>query len=407
MLIPVLAFFAYITAYLGRINLSITIPYLQNELGYSKTALGILASGFFCTYAIGQLINGVLGDRINVRFFVALGLLVAGIGNIGFALCGTFPLMLLAWAANGYFQSMLWGPLLRAISESVPQKKLYFSMSMMAISPIIGHFLAYVLAGQLSLTAGWETAFLVPGILLIIMAAIWYRTVPKTLRSGINEDKNRHKPASANIQTAGRELIRFIIQSKLYLMLLLGILIGIIKEGLTLWGPVIFIEMYSLEMEKMVLIMSFMPLANLLFILLGGLLIRKFFKNEKYAILMFLLLAILPTVLIWQVNNPAFLLAVISFYGLMASVYTVNNQIVTFLPLNFKESGKVSTAAGTIDSSIYLGAVIAGPLIGTASETFGWNGIFAGILFLCVAALLPVLFLLRTGKKSDTTAEIA
>jgi len=404
MFVPVLSFSVYITAYLGRINLSITIPYLQNELGYSKAVLGLLASGFFCTYAVGQLINGILGDRIQVRFFVTIGLLVAGISNIAFGIIRSFPLMFLAWSANGYFQSMLWGPLLRGISESVPHNKLRQAMLLMSISPIVGHFAAYILAGQLAIFWKWEIAFLIPGVLLIAAALSWYWIMPRIAEK---IKKDRTDTTAVNVKKFSiKQLAVFFISKKLHLMVLLGIFVGIIKEGLTLWSPVFFIESYSMEMDKMIYIMSFMPLVNLVFILLGGLLIKKCFPDENYTILLFLIFTLLPVILIWKIENMIFPLVVLCFYGLMASIYTVNTQMVSFFPINFRDNGQVSSSAGIIDSSIYLGAVIAGPLIGMASEKYGWNGMFLGIMGICLAAFVPVFFLLKKTsiEKNNATA---
>jgi hypothetical protein len=82
----ILSWFVYALVYLGRINFSIALPYLQQEYAYTKTSLGLIASGFFISYAAGQFINGILGDRFNPRHFIAAGLLASGLQNIGF--CG-------------------------------------------------------------------------------------------------------------------------------------------------------------------------------------------------------------------------------------------------------------------------------------------------------------------------------
>jgi OPA family glycerol-3-phosphate transporter-like MFS transporter len=172
--ICVSAWLVYILVYFGRINLSIVIPWLQDECGYSKTSLGLLASGFFIAYGGGQFINGVLGDRFNARYFVSIGLVTAGICNICFSVITVFPVMFVCWTLNGYFQSMLWGPLLRAISNSVPPQKQSRAISLMATSPIIGYLLSYTLIGKLAISLGWRSAFFVPGILLPAAAALWF-----------------------------------------------------------------------------------------------------------------------------------------------------------------------------------------------------------------------------------------
>jgi len=138
--IPVLSWFLYVTVYFGRLNFSIAIPLLQNESGYSKTALGFLAAGFFAAYAAGQFINGIAGDRMKARYFISAGLAAAGISNLLFCIFPVFPVMFLAWTANGYFQSMIWGPMLRTIAECVPAEKLNRTKLFISTSPGTGYF---------------------------------------------------------------------------------------------------------------------------------------------------------------------------------------------------------------------------------------------------------------------------
>jgi OPA family glycerol-3-phosphate transporter-like MFS transporter len=390
------AWLVYILVYFGRINLSIAIPLLQNSYGYSKTSLGLLASGFFAAYAGGQMINGILGDRFSVRYFVSFGLVTSGICNICFAVIGSFPVMFVCWTLNGYFQSMLWGPLLRVISDSESPQKRHRALSLMSTSPVAGYLLSYILVGKLAVSAGWRAAFIIPGILLLAAGSIWFWRMKG---EGQKEGENPHPHAARPpLSFARGSLMDFIIKSRLYLVVVLGILTGIIKEGLSLWSPALFSETLSLDMEKVFFIMSFMPVANFLFVTLSLILNRKN-NDEMRIILLFVSASIFFASLLW-INGGAVLPVLIpAFYGLMAAVFTVNNLMVTYIPLHFIKDKRVSSAAGIIDSSFYLGAVIAGPVAGAAAARFGWIGIFGGVTCVCVAALITVLFILRHVRR--------
>jgi OPA family glycerol-3-phosphate transporter-like MFS transporter len=298
--------------------------------------------------------------------------------------------MFLAWSANGYFQSMLWGPLLRGISESVPEDKHYRAMFLMSTSPIIGQFFSYTLVGRLAVSMGWEMAFVFPGILLLIMAGLWYWGAGKYIN---NPDKQEKETPVKNEIGEKPKFFEFIVQSKLFTIISLGILIGIAREGLTVWGPALFTELYSLDMKKTLAIMSFMPLINLLFVMLGGLLHKKNNGNEGAAILLFITITMLSALSIWRLKDISFPLKTVLFYGLMASLYAINILMTSYIPFRYKQKGRVSAAAGIIDCSLYLGAAIAGPLIGTAAEKYGWEGIFTGILGISILAF--ILCLLR------------
>ena len=62
----------YATFYLCRVNFSVAIPGMMNELGFSKTALGLVGSTLFTTYAIGQFVNGQLSDKFGGRKLITM-----------------------------------------------------------------------------------------------------------------------------------------------------------------------------------------------------------------------------------------------------------------------------------------------------------------------------------------------
>ena len=110
-LVCALCFGAYLFAYLIRVNLSIALPDITEFLGYSDTsAVGNIPGAFFWTYAVGQLISGWLGDRISPKYMIATGLSASIIINVLFAFCNSLTAMIVLWALNGIFQSMLWAP---------------------------------------------------------------------------------------------------------------------------------------------------------------------------------------------------------------------------------------------------------------------------------------------------------
>jgi sugar phosphate permease len=82
----------------------------------------------------------------------------------------------------------------------------------------------------------------------------------------------------------------------------------------------------------------------------------------------------------------------------MASIYGMNNLMASYLPLEYRNDGRISSTAGIIDSSFYMGAAIAGPVAGAAADYFGWPGIFSGLTVVCFAAFLASIFVLRSRK---------
>ena len=76
----------YAIFYFVRKNFSMAMPYFNQELGYSKTDLGMILFSFSIIYGLGKFVNGAFADRANPRFFMAIGLLGSAIVNIFFGL---------------------------------------------------------------------------------------------------------------------------------------------------------------------------------------------------------------------------------------------------------------------------------------------------------------------------------
>ncbi|MDR2258759.1 MAG: MFS transporter [Treponema sp.] len=390
-----LCWFAYVTAYFGRINLSIALPYLHERYGYSNMSLGITASGFFVAYAAGQLINGFLGDFFNPRLFVSAGLFFAGLSNILFGCSRQLVFLFIFWTCNGYFQSMLWGPMVRITTESTPHTHLQKAAIILSSSTIIGYLLSYTLIGKITLIFGWKTAFYIPGGILIAVAVLWFYLLPRFFTTAADT-----AAVSAGERTLKKNggILGFFIGTQLWVVALVCVFQGSIKEGLTLWGPTFFSESRSLPLDQVLYIMSLVPLMNLLAVVFCGVVYRIFHYHEKSTLLFFLSLAVLFTVILRIGGSVNMMLMNLAFCGLFAAVFAANNILTAFMPLNFRKKGRVSTVAGILDCAVYIGAAFSGPLVGLLAGQFGWNGVMEGWIVVAVLALVTA-FLSRDYKK--------
>jgi len=110
-------FVGYAFYYFTRKSFTFAMPGIISELGFDKSQLGILASVFSITYGISKFASGIISDRSNARYFMALGLIVTGIFNILFGLSSSLVLFCLFWGLNGWFQGFGWPPCARFYVE--------------------------------------------------------------------------------------------------------------------------------------------------------------------------------------------------------------------------------------------------------------------------------------------------
>ena len=64
----------YALYYLTRQSFTFAMPSLMQDLGYDKGQLGLLASIFALTYGVSKFVSGMLGDKVNPRYLMGLGL---------------------------------------------------------------------------------------------------------------------------------------------------------------------------------------------------------------------------------------------------------------------------------------------------------------------------------------------
>jgi OPA family glycerol-3-phosphate transporter-like MFS transporter len=373
-----------VTAYFGRINLSIILPNLHDTLGYSNASLGMIALCFFAAYAIGQLINGFIGDVINPQYFVSLGLFAAGLCNIFFGFSKGIVFLCVFWFLNGYAQSMLWGPMVRMVAEATPQKELQKITLFFASSTVFGYLFSYTLVGKMAVRLSWRMVFLIPGCILILISAVWF-VIFRNYHAMIGQGSAPHRAES---RRGLKDIPGFVLRTRLWAVGLIALLNGSVKEGMTLWGPSFFIDYQSLPLEKALYFMSFVPLMNMVALAGSAFVNRVFNYQAKYTLSFFMFLALVFSVLLRVGMNLNHFVVDFAFFGLFALFLAVNNMITAFIPLYFNKERRVSSAAGFLDCSVYAGAALSSPVTGFITDKFGWQGIINGWIGICAAALV-------------------
>ena len=74
----------YALFYFVRKNFSLAMPGLEADLGISKTSLGIFLTLNGLIYGFSRFANGILADRMNARWYMAVGLALCALANFAF-----------------------------------------------------------------------------------------------------------------------------------------------------------------------------------------------------------------------------------------------------------------------------------------------------------------------------------
>lgn len=157
----------YALFYFVRKNLSFAIPGLQAEYGISKLSFGIVFTVVGLVYGLSRFLNGFFADRLNARYYMAIGLglcsiaaFFSGFGtDISYFITGVHEgphyvnTLVFVFGAmyvlNNIFQGAGFPPCARLLTHWIPPTELATKMSIWNTSHSIGASLAAILCGYI------------------------------------------------------------------------------------------------------------------------------------------------------------------------------------------------------------------------------------------------------------------
>ena len=162
-------YLGYATFYFTRKSFTFAMPAMIDDLGYSKADLGILASILYISYGISKFISGILSDRTNPRYFMAIGLILTGVANIAFGNASSLLLFALFWGFNGFFQGWGFPPCTKQLTYWFSKSERGFWWSLLSTANNVGGALIPILSIYILKMLDWRWAMHVPGIISMVI----------------------------------------------------------------------------------------------------------------------------------------------------------------------------------------------------------------------------------------------
>lgn len=366
-----LCFVAYMLLYTGRLNLSIASPLLQNGGYLNKEQIGILGSAFFFIYATGRVINGNIGDRIAPKPFLVIGLFASAFCNLTMSLLPPVLFMYVLWGYNGLFQSMLWGAALRNVTLSYTIKaKAEQAAMILSASVGVGNLLAIILASSMA-QINLRMIFLVPGLLMLIMSFVLMLSLPNNKSSKVSEVKST---------------LTCLKNPKLLTMLLPAAMHGVVKENLTLWTPLLLMDLYRLDFAKVKYFIFLMPLATLLGRMLFPIWYKLCKSNETNTLVSAFLLCI-AMLLPFLLFEPPIWLTGLLLAAVCICISIINAELMSVYPIHFQECNQVSTVSGILDCATYIGSAMGSAAFGFLISFSGYTAMIMVWIVLCILSV--------------------
>ena len=368
-----LCWLAYAFSYLCRTNLSIALPDMTHQMGWSTASAGAISSAFFLSYAVGHLFNGIMGDRLPIKPFMLLGLLGSSVCNLLIGFFPVYQVVLAVWMLNGFLLSTLWGPIIRAIAVWYPPEERNPPAMVISFSSLAGYLLSWAGLGVLIQLTSWRGAFFLPGIVTLAFS-LWFlwkmQDAPQKL--GLENYASTvlpNQPAGESIS-----LWQLIRRERLLFFCLAALAQGIIKDGITLWAPTMLQELHGLSAAAVSGAAAWIPVVSFGGVLLSGKLMKRYYGKEKMPGILLFGGTGIYCLLFFCTLGKALWCDVLFFSLISALLSGINTLLLTFIPLRLSSCGKTSTVAGLFNFFAYLGAGCSGILSGVMATFAGWGG---------------------------------
>ena len=405
----------YASFYLVRVNISVALPGIMEEFGLTKTNMGMVLSSLFIMYAIGQFINGQLGDKLNSRKIITIGLLSSAILNVLFGFTGgVIGFMMVIWGLNGYVQSMGWGPTVKAAASWFPRKIRAKISGRLGTCYVLGGALSWLLAGYIISQYNWRYTFWIPSIIVAAVAINWYvraRNSPEEIGLPSVEDQEKGIESTKIVKDKHigfKETLRLTLGNSVVwyaAMALFGL--NIVRYGFMDWAPTYMFEEQGAHISIAAYKAMAFPIAGGLGAIFAGWVADKFFNSRK-APISFIMLTLLALFcyLYRIVPGESWELSLVILLIIGFLTFGPHVLIVAAIPMDLGNRKATSSVTGFIDSMGYVGASLTGIGTGYLVDNFSWDSAFYFWIFGAVFAAIMILFVWKHELKKESITNI-
>ena len=168
-----LLFFGTTINYIDRQVLGILAPLLQSEIRWSESEYGWIVTAFQAAYAVGLLLFGWFIDKYGTKIGYIVSVTVWSLAAMAHAVATTPLGFGTARAGLGFGESGNFPAAIKTIAEWFPKKERALAIGIFNSGANIGAVIAPVIVPWLTITYGWQAAFIATGAIGFIWLVCW------------------------------------------------------------------------------------------------------------------------------------------------------------------------------------------------------------------------------------------
>ena len=372
---------SYLAVYVAKGALSAASPGMTAAGAFTTEQIGTLSSIYFIVYAVGQLINGFIGDRIKAKYMISFGLILASAGFLLLPqLAGHPNYAYIAYGSAGFFMAMIYGPMTKVVAENT--EPVYATRC--SIGYTMASFLGSPAAGILASVLVWQWLFRSTGTMLVIMGAIAFFCFTLMEKKGIVRygQYARKKGEKGSVKLLiRRQIIKFTF---------IALLTGVVRTSVVFWLPTYISQHLGFKPETATLIFSVASFAFSFSAINAIIVYEKLKRNMDLTILLAFIASAVFFLLVFLVKHP-FLNVILMTLAILSNNLAASMMWSRYCP-SLYDTGMVSTATGFLDCCSYLAASVSSKLFANAAGTLGWGAlilVWCGLMCCGIIVALP------------------
>ncbi len=403
----------YFASYLTRKNFDVMMANICqsmvdggvfSNIAAAEQTMAAVSVAMTVIYGVGQIVNGMLGDKIKPQTMLTAGLALASLCNVVMYFTGdNYIVMAVIWGVNGFAHSMLWPPIVRLMSMYLTNEEYGYSAVRVSWGSSIATILLYVACSALLTVIRWRTVILICAFGGIAILIVWILLNKKLFSDPLAEVRlatgNEVKEKKKSVPLPVYVFVPIVL-------IMLGIILqGALRDGVTTWTPSILNQDYGLPEESAIFYTVIPAIFSMISFSLFDLLHRKVFRNEVtcsavifggsavFALAIYLTNSFVSNEIVGAVT------AVLFISLITGCMHGINLMLITVVPKRFIKSGKVSTFSGILNACTYVGSAIATPLFPALKSGEGWGVTMLAWAIISAAGVAVCLIAVPLWKK--------
>ena len=384
---------SYFAVYITRNILGAVTPQMIDG-GYTEKYIGSISSLYFSFYAFGQLINGMIGDKIKAKWMISIGLFGAALTNFIFSLVTATPTVaMIVYGLTGYFLSMIYGPMTKVVSENTEP----LHATRCSLGYTFASFLGSPSAGLLAAFLSWQKVFATSSVALIAMSAL------VVVFFTVFERKEIVKYGQFKTEKKGAGNIKLLFKRNIVKFSLISILTGVVRTSVVFWLPTYFNKYLGYTSKTSAAIFTAVTFVISFTAFIAVFIYERLGYNMNKAILIFFTSSVILFALTYFIKHPIFNIVFIVL-AIMASNSSASMLWSRYCP-SLRDTGMVSSATGFLDFLSYMAAAAANKLFANAATSIGWKNlilVWTGLMIVGDIIALPYKQIILKFSKSKS-----